>query len=38
MNWIEQQVFEIEAALPGSLEQLAVAIGRRSQERPMPRG
>jgi len=33
-----QQVFEIEAALRGSLEQLAVAIGRQNQERPMPRG
>jgi len=27
---------EVEAALRGSLEQLAVAIGRRSQGRPMP--
>lgn len=35
MNWIEQRVVEIETALQGSLGQLAAAIERRSQEKPM---
>lgn len=35
MNWIEQRVVEIEAASRGSLGQLAAAIGKQSQEKPM---